>query len=191
MANGDVRSALNALELAVLTTPPESGGVIHVTLPVAEESIQRRVLQMDESYFYDMLSAFCKSLRGSDADAALAWFARMVTGGVDPHVIVRRMIVHASEDVGLAAPDALLQAVAAADALDRIGMPEARRVTRIPSGFNSRAMYMAVVSPSTVGLVAMMTSFTPPCWMRSSSWRMVRSSGPFWLSGEIRPCKTW
>ena len=126
VANGDVRSALNALELAVLTTPPEPGGAIHVTLPVAEESIQRRVLQMDESYFYDMLSAFCKSLRGSDADAALAWFARMVTGGVDPHIIVRRMMVHASEDVGLAAPDALLQAVAAAEALDRIGMPEAR-----------------------------------------------------------------
>lgn len=126
VANGDVRSALNALELAVLTTPPEPGGAIHVTLPVAEESIQRRVLQMDESYFYDMLSAFCKSLRGSDADAALAWFARMVTGGVDPHIIVRRMMVHASEDVGLAAPDALLQAVAAAEALDRIGMPGAR-----------------------------------------------------------------
>jgi len=126
VANGDVRSALNALELAVLTTAPEAGGRIHVTLEVAEESIQRRVLQMDESYFYDMLSAFCKSLRGSDPDAALAWFARMIEGGVDPHIITRRMIVHAAEDVGLAAPDALLQATAAAQALDRIGMPEAR-----------------------------------------------------------------
>ena len=126
VANGDCRSALNALELAVLTTPMEADGSIHITLPVAEESIQSRVLQMDESLFYDMLSAFCKSLRGSDSDAALAWFARMDRAGVDPRIIVRRVIVHASEDVGMANPQALLQAVAAMDALEHIGMPEAR-----------------------------------------------------------------
>ena len=126
VANGDARSALNALELAVLTTPMEADGTIHVTLAVAEESIQKPVMQMDESLFYDMLSAFCKSLRGSDSDAALAWFARMAEGGVDPRVIVRRVIVHASEDVGLANPTAMAQAVAAAQALETLGMPEAR-----------------------------------------------------------------
>ena len=126
VANGDVRSALNALELAVLTTPMGADGSIHVTLSVAEESIQSRVMQMDESMFYDMLSAFCKSLRGSDSDAALAWFARMLHGGVDPRVIARRVIVHASEDVGMANPMAMVQAVAALQALENIGMPEAR-----------------------------------------------------------------
>ncbi len=126
VANGDVRSALNALELAVLTTPMEADGAIHVTLEVAEESIQAHVLQMDESMFYDMLSAFCKSLRGSDSDAALAWFARMNRAGVDPRIIVRRVIAHASEDVGMANPMAMLQAVAAMSALEDIGMPEAK-----------------------------------------------------------------
>ena len=126
VANGDCRSAMNALELAVLTTPMAADGSIHVTLPVAEESIQSRVTQMDESLFYDMLSAFCKSLRGSDSDAALAWFARMNRAGVDPRIIVRRVIAHASEDVGMANPMAMLQAVAAMDALEHIGMPEAK-----------------------------------------------------------------
>lgn len=126
VANGDVRSALNALELAVLTTPMEADGSTHVTLAVAEESIQSRVMQMDESLFYDMLSAFCKSLRGSDSDAALAWFARLIYAGVDPRIIVRRVIAHASEDVGMANPMAMLQAAAAAQALEAIGMPEAK-----------------------------------------------------------------
>lgn len=126
VANGDARSALNALELAVLTTPMEADGATHITLEVAEESIQSCVMQMDESMFYDMLSAFCKSLRGSDSDAALAWFARLNYAGIDPRIIVRRVIAHASEDVGLANPMAMLQAVAAAQALETIGMPEAK-----------------------------------------------------------------
>ncbi len=126
IAAGDCRSALNALELAVLTTPMEADGSIHVTLSVAEESIQSRALPMDESLFYDMLSAFCKSLRGSDSDAALAWFARMDLAGVDPRIILRRVIVHASEDVGMANPMALTQAVSAMQALEHIGLPEAR-----------------------------------------------------------------
>ena len=126
VANGDVRAALNALELAVLTTPPDKNGVIRVDLAVAEESIQKPVLQMDESMYYDMLSAFCKSLRGSDSDAALAWFARMERAGVDPRVIVRRVIAHASEDVGMANPNAMLTAAAAWQALEAIGMPEAK-----------------------------------------------------------------
>lgn len=126
IAGGDVRSALGALELAVLTTAADENGCIHIDMAVAEESIQRPMLRCDESMYYDMLSAFCKSLRGSDADAALAWFARMIYAGVDPRIITRRMMAHASEDVGVAYPTAMLQAVAADTALKSMGMPEAR-----------------------------------------------------------------
>ena len=126
VANGDIRTALNALELAVLTTQPDQDGKIEINLQTAEQSIQRRMVQMGEDDYYDMLSAFCKSLRGSDPDAALFWFARMIYAGVDPRVPVRRMIAHASEDVGLADPKALEQAVAAFHALAANGMPEAR-----------------------------------------------------------------
>ena len=126
VANGDVRAALNALELAVLTTPADGSGVQHIDLAVAEESIQKPMLRCDESLYYDMLSAFCKSLRGSDSDAALAWFARLDYAGVDPRLIARRIIAHASEDVGLANPIAMLQAAAAMQAVQTVGMPEAR-----------------------------------------------------------------
>ena len=127
IANGDVRSALGALELAVLTTEPGEDGVIHITMEVAEESIQKPVIRCDESLYYDMLSAFCKSLRGSDADAAMAWFARLLYAGVDPRLIARRIIAHASEDVGLANPTAMLQAVAASQALEAVGLPDAEK----------------------------------------------------------------
>ncbi len=126
VANGDVRMALGAVELAVLTTPAGADGMIHVDLAVAEESIQKPMLRCDESLYYDMLSAFCKSLRGSDSDAALAWFARLLYAGVDPRLIMRRVLAHASEDVGLANPIAMLQAAAAAQDLEFMGMPEAR-----------------------------------------------------------------
>ncbi len=125
VANGDVRSALNALELAALTTPTTRDG-IHITLEVAEESIQKPVIRCDDTLYYDMLSAFCKSLRGSDSDAALFWFSRLIYAGADPRLLVRRIIAHASEDVGLANPIAMLQAVAAGQALEMVGMPEAR-----------------------------------------------------------------
>jgi putative ATPase len=125
IANGDARAALNALELAVLTTE-EKDGMIEITLEIAEESIQRRAVRCDDNEYYDMLSAFCKSLRGSDSNAALFWFGRMIYAGVDPRIIVRRMLAHASEDVGLANPSVLNQTVAAAQALEFIGMPEAR-----------------------------------------------------------------
>ena len=149
VANGDVRSALNALELAVLTTPMEGDGSTHITLAIAEESIQSRVMQMDESLLYDMLSAFCKSLRGSDSDAALAWFARMIYGGVDPRIVMRRVIVHASEDVGMANPMAMQQAVAAYQALEAVGMPEARlsiaqAIIAVCESPKSNAVLMAV-----------------------------------------------
>lgn len=125
-ANGDARSALNALELAALTTAPDEEGCIHIDAAVAAESVQKKGVNVDDEQFYNMLSAFCKSLRGGDSDAAIAWFARLVYAGVDPRVICRRLIAHASEDVGLANPQAMTQAVAAAQALELIGMPEAR-----------------------------------------------------------------
>lgn len=125
VASGDVRTALNALELAVLSTPIGENG-IHIDLRIAEDSIQKPVIRCDESLFYDMLSAFCKSLRGSDSDAALLWFSRLLYAGADPKLLARRIIAHASEDVGMACPEALVQAVSAAKALEVVGMPEAR-----------------------------------------------------------------
>ena len=125
ISNGDARCALNAIELAVLTTELKDDR-IHIDISIAEESIQCKVINIDDENFYNMLSAFCKSLRGSDSDAALAWFGRMIYAGVDPRIICRRLIAHASEDVGLANPTAMQQAVAAAQALELIGMPEAK-----------------------------------------------------------------
>lgn len=124
-SSGDIRMALNALELAALSTPTV-GSRIHITLEIAEDSIQKPVIKVDESLYYDMLSAFCKSLRGSDSDAALLWFSRLMYAGCDPRLIARRVIAHASEDVGMANPQAMLLAAAAAQALEFVGMPEAR-----------------------------------------------------------------
>jgi len=128
VANGDARSLLNALELAVETTPPGPDGVIHVDLAVAEESIQRRAVLYDKEgdVHYDTISAFIKSLRGSDPDAALYWMARMVYAGEDPRFIFRRMLIFAAEDVGLADPNAVRVVTACAQAFDYVGMPEGR-----------------------------------------------------------------
>lgn len=128
VANGDARSALNAVELAVVTTTPGQDGIREITLEVAEESIQKRSVRYDKSgdQHYDVISAFIKSLRGSDPDAAIHWLARMIYAGEDPRFIARRLIVHAAEDVGMADPKALVMATSAASALEYIGMPEAR-----------------------------------------------------------------
>ncbi len=125
-ASGDARSALNALELAVETTPPDSAGIIRLTLGVAEESIQRKAVLYDKDgdAHYDTISAFIKSVRGSDPDASLYWLAKMVEAGEDPRFIFRRMIILAAEDVGLADPDALRVVMAAAQAYDYVGLPE-------------------------------------------------------------------
>lgn len=122
---GDMRTALNALELGVLTTDPDSDGVIRVGVEIAEQSIQKKSLGMNESLFYDMLSAFCKSLRGSDPDAALFWATRLIEGGCDPMIVARRLVVHSAEDVGVADPQALVISTSAMTALEKIGMPEA------------------------------------------------------------------
>ena len=123
-AGGDLRTAYNALELAVLTTPPQADGVIHVTLSDAEQSIQRKALSYNEDLYYDLLSAFCKSLRGSDSDAALYYAMRLIEGGCDPMLVLRRLIAHAAEDVGMADPQALVVATAALTAFQNMGYPE-------------------------------------------------------------------
>lgn len=124
LAGGDLRTAYNALELAVLTTPPQADGKIKVTLSDAEQSIQRKALSYSEDAYYDYLSAFCKSLRGSDSDAALYYAMRIIEGGGDPMLILRRLVVHSSEDVGMADPNALNVATSAMYAFEKIGYPE-------------------------------------------------------------------
>ena len=126
LCGGDARNLLNALELAVESTPPAQDGDIHITLDIAQESIQRRALAYDKAgdAHYDTISAFIKSVRGSDPDAALYWLAKMLNAGEDPRFILRRLIVLAGEDIGLADPQGLVIASAAAQAFEFIGMPE-------------------------------------------------------------------
>ncbi len=127
LSDGDARKALNALEIAALTTPPDSQGVVRIDLPAAEQSIQKKaVVYDDEDAHYDTISAFIKSMRGSDPDAALYWLAKMMHAGEDPRFIARRIVIHAAEDVGLADPMALVLASAAFHAAEFIGWPEAR-----------------------------------------------------------------
>lgn len=146
MANGDIRRALNALELAAMTTAPEPDGSVHITLGVAEESIRRPIVKADESTQYDVLSAFHKSIRGS-SDAALFWFLYAVEKlGMDPMTFIRRLIAACSEDIGLANPQAMVQAVSALDAYRNNGWPEARlNVTQ--------AILFAVESPKSDAVV--------------------------------------
>ena len=186
VAGGDVRTALGALELAVLTTQeaadPDSGKPYKtIDLFTAQESVQKPMLKLDESLYYDMLSAFCKSLRGSDPDAALLWFSRMLYAGVDPKLIMRRVIVHASEDVGLAEPTAMLQAHAAAYALEFVGMPEAR----IPMAQAIIAVCMAEKSNSVSNAIeaamadAKNGSFSAvPVYLRDKSYEVPHKNTP-------------
>lgn len=124
VAGGDLRTAYNALELAVLTTPPQTDGSIRVTLADAEQSIQRKAMSYNEDAFYDYLSAFCKSLRGSDSNAALYYAMRLIEGGCDPMIVARRLVIHSSEDVGMADPNALVVASSAMFVLQNTGYPE-------------------------------------------------------------------
>lgn len=142
MAGGDIRRALNAIELAAVTTPSQPDGSVHVTLAVAEESIRKPTIRADESTQYDVLSAFHKSVRGS-SDAALFWFLYAVERmGMDPMTFLRRLIVACSEDIGLANPQAMVQAVTAMDAYHKIGWPEAK--------YNiAQAILFAVESPKS------------------------------------------
>lgn len=126
VSGGDARSALNALELAAKTTAPGPGGAVLIDLEVAEESIQRRAVRYDRSgdEHYDTVSAFIKSIRGSDVDAALYWMAKMLNAGEDPRFVLRRMFILASEDIGMADPHALMFVASAAQAFEWVGMPE-------------------------------------------------------------------
>ena len=126
VAGGDLRTAYNALELAALTSESNGDGEVHITLADAEQSIQRKALSYNEDSYYDFLSAFCKSLRGSDSNAALYYAMRLIEGGCDPMLVARRLVVHSAEDVGMADPRALQIATSAMYALERIGYPEAR-----------------------------------------------------------------
>ena len=127
VGDGDARKALNALEIAALTTEPGEDGVAHIDLKTAEQSIQKKaVVYDDEDAHYDTISAFIKSMRGSDPDAALYWLAKMIHAGEDPRFIARRIMIHAAEDVGLADPMALVLAASACQVAEFVGWPEAR-----------------------------------------------------------------
>ncbi len=125
-SGGDMRNAYNALELAVITTDMDKDGVINVDKVTASQSMQRKALSVDQQMYYDMISAFIKSMRGSDANAAVFWFERLLEAGTDPLLLARRIVIHAAEDVGLADPMALPVAVSALTAFQNIGLPEGR-----------------------------------------------------------------
>lgn len=151
VANGDARSALNAVELGILTTSPSEDGTIHITLEVAQQCIQKRVLKYDKDgdNHYDTISAFIKSMRGSDPDAVTYYLARMLYAGEDVKFIARRIMICAAEDVGLADPNALVVATAAAQAVERIGMPEGRIILAEAANYvacapKSNASYLAI-----------------------------------------------
>jgi len=175
ICDGDARSALNAIELAVLTTPKGEDGKIHITMEVAEECIQKRNVRYDKTgdNHYDVISAFIKSMRGSDPDAAVYYLARMLYAGEDPKFIARRIMICASEDVGMADPNALTVAVSAAQALERVGLPEGR----IPLA--QAAIYVATAPKSNASYMAINAAFeavekvqvkTVPPWLQGSSY---------------------
>ena len=165
VANGDARAALNAVELGVLTTEPSPDGKIYITLPVAAECIQKRAVRYDKDgdNHYDTISAFIKSMRGSDPDAALYYLARMLYAGEDVKFIARRIMICAAEDVGNADPQALTVAVSAAQAVERIGLPEgqiilAQAVTYVASAPKSNAACVGI----SEAMEAVRTQKTPP-----------------------------
>ena len=175
-AGGDARVALNALEIAALTTQADEAGVRHITIAAAEEALQRPVLKYDRAgdEHYDTISAFIKSMRGSDPDAAIYWLAKMLEAGEDPRFIARRLIIQAAEDVGLADPTALRVAIAAADAVEYVGMPEAQ----IPLAMAT--IHLAVAPKSNSAYLAI-----------AEACKDVRSEGgakvPGHLAGGPRP----
>lgn len=151
ISGGDIRSALNTLELAVKTTVEDSDGVTHITKEVISQCVQNSMVGMDEDTYYDVLSAFCKSLRGSDPDAALFYCQKLLNSGCDPKIIARRMIAHASEDIGMADSNALLLAISALISCEKLGMPEcnltlAHAIIYICEAEKSNSVYLAMSS---------------------------------------------
>ena len=182
MAGGDARSALNAVELGILTTPKSTDGHIHLTLEVASECIQKRVVQYDKKgdNHYDIISAFIKSIRGSDPDGALYWLARMVEAGEDPAFIARRLVISAAEDIGLANPNALLLANAAFDAVMKIGWPEGRiplaeATVYLATSPKSNSAYEGI--NSALELVRQTGNLPVPLHLRNAPTKLMKQLG--------------
>lgn len=182
ISNGDARTALNAVELGILTTDPAQDGKIHITLEVAQQCVQKRALKYDKSgdNHYDTISAFIKSMRGTDPDAAVFYLARMLDAGEDPKFIARRIMICASEDVGNADPQALVVAVAASQGVERIGMPEARillsqAATYVASAPKSNACIMAV--DKALSMVRSQNTGQVPPYLRDAHYGGAKKLG--------------
>ena len=182
MSNGDARTALNAVELGILTTEPSEDGKIHITLEVAGECIQKRVILYDKNgdNHYDTISAFIKSMRGSDPDAAVYYLARMLYAGEDVAFVARRIMICAAEDVGNADPQALTVAVSAAQAAERLGMPEARiplaqAAIYVACAPKSNSAYMAV--NEALDWVAAHKTEPIPSYLQDASYRGAKNFG--------------
>ena len=182
MAEGDARSALNAIELGILTTEPAEDGKIHIDIDVAQECIQRRVTKYDKDgdNHYDVISAFIKSMRGSDPDAAIYYLARMIDAGESVTFIARRIMICASEDVGNADPQALVVAVAASQGVERIGMPEARillsqAAAYVASAPKSNACIMAI--DKALSMVRSQNTGQVPPYLRDAHYGGAKKLG--------------
>ena len=181
LSGGDARNALNAVELGILTTDRGDDGLIHITLEVASECIQKRVVHYDKTgdNHYDTISAFIKSMRGTDPDAAVYYLAKMLYAGEDIKFIARRIMICASEDVGNADPQALVVAVAAAQAVERIGMPEAeiilsQAVLYVASAPKSNSAVMAVAA---AGKSVRQTKTTVPSHLQDAHYKGAKNLG--------------
>jgi putative ATPase len=182
VANGDARAALNAIEIGILTTERSEDGAIHITLPVASECIQKRVLRYDKNgdNHYDTISAFIKSMRGSDPDAAIYYLARMLYAGEEVAFIARRIMICASEDVSNADPNALVVATSAALAVERLGMPEARIVLAQAAAYvacapKSNSAICAIDEATTV--VEKETTATIPAYLMDAHYKGAAKLG--------------
>ena len=182
IADGDARAALNAIELAVLTTDPGSDGKIHVTLEVAEECIQKKAIRYDKTgdNHYDTIAAFIESMCGSDPDAALYYLARMLEAGEDVKYIARRMLVAASEEVGNADPMAICIAASAAIGVERVGMPEGRIIlaqaaSYIASAPKSNSAYLGI--EKALSLVRKTGNLPIPSYLQDSSYKGAKKLG--------------
>ena len=182
ISNGDARAALNAIELGILTTDRSSDGKIHITLSVAEECIQKRVVKYDKDgdNHYDTISAFIKSMRGSDPDAAVYYLARMLYAGEDIKFIARRIMICAAEDVGNADPQALVVAVAAAQAVERLGLPEARiplcqAVSYVASAPKSNSAILAI--DKAMSVVAKTKTAPIPVHLQDAHYKSAEKLG--------------
>ncbi|MCH5165176.1 MAG: replication-associated recombination protein A [Clostridiales bacterium] len=189
-ANGDLRNAYNALELAVITTPPSDNGKIVIDKSVAQESTQHRLLSIDDSMYYDMLSAFCKSLRGCDPDAALYWAFRLIEAGCDPLLLFRRMLAHSSEDIGMADSSALTVVVSALTAYEHIGVPEgylslAHAIIKVTTAPKSNAVYLAKAAAQSA--VREHADDVVPDYLRDRTYKTPNDSGAEYIYPHDTP----